>query len=91
MAQAGTGGALLPLPHQQGIGLGMGQAPPMGTAGNHGVYDGFHPGAGLAGNGLGHQRLYYWWINVLVSAFKWVVYRIDLHDNGTLFATQSIL
>ncbi|CAK9276305.1 unnamed protein product [Sphagnum jensenii] len=59
MAQAGTGGALLPLPHQQGIGLGMGQAPPMGTAGNHGVYDGFHPGAGLAGNGLGHQRLYY--------------------------------
>jgi len=55
LTQASTGRALLPLPHQQGMGLGMGQAL-MGTQGSHGVYDGFQPGAGLAG---GHERMYY--------------------------------
>ncbi|CAM6037569.1 unnamed protein product [Sphagnum compactum] len=55
LTQASTGRALLPLPHQQGMGLGIGQAL-MGTEGSHGVYDGFQPGAGLAG---GHQRMYY--------------------------------
>lgn len=55
LTQASTGRALLPLPHQQGMGLGMGQAL-MGTQGSHGVFDGFQPGAGLAG---GHERMYY--------------------------------
>ncbi|KAH9545857.1 hypothetical protein CY35_12G068900 [Sphagnum magellanicum] len=55
LTQVSTGRALLPLPHQQGMGLGMGQTL-MGTQGSHGVYDGFQPGAGLAG---GHQRMYY--------------------------------
>jgi nucleolysin TIA-1/TIAR len=55
LTQASTGRALLPLPHQQGMGLGMGQAL-MGTQGSRGVYDGFQPGAGLAG---GHERMYY--------------------------------
>lgn len=53
LAQPGAGRALLPLPHQPGLGAGLAQAP-LGAGGNRSVYDSFQPGAAV-----GQQRLYY--------------------------------
>ncbi|BBM98017.1 nucleolysin TIA-1/TIAR [Marchantia polymorpha subsp. ruderalis] len=58
MAQAGPGRALLPLPHQQGLGLGLAQAP-LGATANRAVYDGFQASAALQAGQMAQQRMYY--------------------------------
>lgn len=58
MTPQGAGRALLPLPHHQSLGVGLGQGPHLGAPGSR-VYDSFQPGAGLVSGGLGHQQPFY--------------------------------
>lgn len=58
MTPQGAGRALLPLPHHQSMGVGLGQGPHLGAPGSRGVYDSFQPGAGLVSGGLGQQHIF---------------------------------